>query len=72
MIHPYSVKFHCQYWESLGDAGLKDMLADSETYAPATAKSMLSRKQYNRAIRALMLVITDILLLCKLREITGR
>ncbi len=39
-----------------GDAGLKDMLADSETYAHATVESMLSGKQFHRAIRGLTLV----------------
>lgn len=38
-----------------GDAGLKDMLADSETYAPATVERMLEGKQFHRAVRGLSL-----------------
>ena len=39
-----------------GDAGLKDMLANSETYATATAESMLDGRQFHRAVRGLTLV----------------
>lgn len=39
-----------------GDAGLKDMLAESETYATATVESMLQGRQFHRAVRGLTLV----------------
>ena len=38
-----------------GDSGLKDMLADSETYATATVDSMMDGKQFHRAVRGLTL-----------------
>ena len=38
-----------------GDAGLHDLLVDSETYAPNTTEQMLSGKQYHRAVRGLTL-----------------
>ncbi|XP_033109669.1 uncharacterized protein LOC117110927 [Anneissia japonica] len=39
-----------------GDAGLRDILADSNVYAPASVEMMLSGKQFHRAIRGLTLV----------------
>ena len=38
-----------------GDAGLCDLLVDSEVYAAATTAQMLDGKQYNRSIRGLTL-----------------
>ena len=38
-----------------GDSGLKNMLADSETYAAATVDSMMDGKQFHRAVRGLTL-----------------
>ena len=38
-----------------GDGGLKDMLVDSNVYAPSTADQMLSGRQFHRAVRGLTL-----------------
>lgn len=54
--------FHtlCCYISALGkiwgDAGLRDILADSGVYAPCTVDQMLQGKQFNRAVRGLTLV----------------
>ena len=42
-----------KFW---GDAGLLDLLVDSEVYAACTADQMLAGKQFNRAVRGLTLV----------------
>lgn len=49
-----------------GDAGLLDLLVDSEVYAPNSAMQMLLGKQFNRAVRgltlayeALMVILVD-------------
>ena len=38
-----------------GDAGLYDLLVDSEVYAAGTTAQMLIGKQYNRSVRAITL-----------------
>jgi hypothetical protein len=38
-----------------GDAGLKDLLVESSVYASGTVKLMLNGKEFNRAVRALIL-----------------
>jgi hypothetical protein len=39
-----------------GDCGLKDILVDSSVYAAGTVDQMMCGKQFNRAVRALILV----------------
>ena len=43
-----------------GDGGLRDLLVDSSVYAAATVDQMLSGKQFNRAVRGLMLAYEGI------------
>jgi hypothetical protein len=39
-----------------GDCGLKDILVDSSVYAAGTVDQMMCGKQFNRVVRALILV----------------
>ena len=39
-----------------GDAGLRDLLVDSDVYGAATVEQMLQGKQYHRAVRGLTLI----------------
>jgi hypothetical protein len=38
-----------------GDCGLKEILVDSSVYAAGTVDQMMCGKQFNRAVRALIL-----------------
>ena len=48
--------FYLSHWDVVGDGGLCDILIDSDVYAYASIDQMLSRKQYNRAVRGLIYV----------------
>ena len=47
---------YLSHWDVVGDGGLCDILIDSDVYAYASIDQMLSRKQYNRAVRGLTYV----------------
>jgi hypothetical protein len=52
--------YFCHFFASIGylyvDAGLKLLLIDSRTYAPATANNILLSKDFERALLAFKLV----------------